>query len=105
MYNILSAKEIKKKFRNALMKDVSLQAIHHIANKLGYKQKHIGGKVGYDKSVYTALTRHLNELMEYDKAMSAKPSQKALKQPQIEPNYYMMNGERDNRDYEWESVM
>lgn len=87
------------------MKDVSLQAIHHIANKLGYKEKHIGGKVGYDKSVYTVLTRHLNELMDYDKAIGIKRSQKPLKQPQIEPNYYMMNGERNNRDYEWESIM
>lgn len=106
MYDLLSAKEIRKRFRNACGKDVSLPAIHHVAQGIGYREKQIGGKRGYHKSVYTALTQHFKELVDYDKARVAKASQKPPKQPkQIswnDGNYFTYNGEKDNADYEWE---
>jgi hypothetical protein len=109
MYDLLSAKEIRKRFRNACGKDVSLPAIHHVAQGIGYREKQIGGKRGYHKSVYTALTQHFKELVDYDKARVAKASQKPPKQPkQIswnDGNYFTYNGEKDNADYEWESLI
>jgi hypothetical protein len=106
MYDLLSAQEIRKRFRNALGRDVSLQAIHHVAQKIGYKEKHIGGKRGYHKSLYTALTQHFKDLVDYDTAKAAKTPQKAVKRPKEvtwnDGNYYAYNGERDNDDYGWE---
>ena len=101
MYDLLTAQEIRKRFRCVFGKDVSLQAIHYVAKKIGYKQKHIGSKNGYHKSVYTALTQHFRELLEYDATMCNKPQEKPRKQP-ILGDYYAYNGERDNVDYEWE---
>jgi hypothetical protein len=63
--------------------------------------KHIGGKKGYDQSLYTALTRHLKELLDYDSQHTVKTYQKPQKQPNL-GDYYTYNGERDNIDYEWE---
>jgi hypothetical protein len=102
MYNLLTAQQIRKNIRQTTFKDISLKAIHDIAQKLGYTQKHIGNKVGYHKSVYTALWQHIKELVDYDASLKAKVPQKALKSPKTD-NYYVYNGERDNRDYEWES--
>lgn len=96
-----SAQEISKKFRNALGKNISPRAINVFAEKLGYHMKRIGGKKGYDQSLYTALTRHLKELLDYDSKQIAKTPQKAQKQ-QILGDYYTYNGERDNIDYGWE---
>ena len=96
-----SAQEISKKFRNALGKNISPRAIHAFATKLGYHMKHVGGKRGYDQSLYTALTRHLKELLDYDTQLTARTQQKPQKQPNL-GDYYTYNGERDNVDYEWE---
>ena len=63
--------------------------------------KRIGGKKGYDQSLYTALTRHLKELLDYDSQQTVKTPQNAQKQPSL-GDYYTYNGERDNIDYEWE---
>ena len=106
MYDLLSAKEIRKRFRNVYGKDVSLLAIHHVAQKIGYREKQIGGKRGYHKSVYTALTQHFKDLVDYDKAKAAKAPQKPQKQPKEitwnNDNYFTYNGEKDNVDYERE---
>ena len=96
-----SAQEISKKFRNALGKNISPRAINVFAEKLGYHMKRVGGKRGYDQSLYTALTRHLKELLDYDSKQIAKTPQKPQKQPNL-GDYYTYNGERDNIDYEWE---
>lgn len=104
MYDLLSAQEIRKRFRNALGRDVSLQAIHHVAQKIGYNEKHIGGKRGYHKSLYTALTQHFKDLVDYDAAKAAETRQMPQKRPNL-GDYYAYNGERDNKDYEWESLI
>jgi hypothetical protein len=96
-----SAQEMSKRFRMTLGKNVSPRAIHVFAEKLGYHMKRIGGKKGYDQSLYTALTRHLKELLDYDSQQTVKTSQKPQKQP-ILGDYYTYNGERDNIDYGWE---
>ena len=101
-----SAQEISKKFRNSLGKNISPRAINVFAKRLGYHMKHIGGKKGYDQSLYTALTRHLKELLDYDSQHTVKTSQNPQKQPKEivwdDDNYEAYNGERDNIDYEWE---
>jgi len=101
-----SAQEISKKFRNSLGKNISPRAIHVFAEKLGYHMKRIGGKKGYDQSLYTALTRHLKELLDYDSQQIVKTPQNAQKRPREvvwnDDNYETYNGERDNNDYEWE---
>ena len=96
-----SAQEISKKFRNSLGKNISPRVIHVFAEKLGYHMKRIGGKKGYDQSLYTVLTRHLKELLDYDSGQTVKTPQKPQKQPNL-GDYYTYNGERDNIDYEWE---
>lgn len=116
MYDLLSAKEIRKKFREGLGRDVSLQAIHYMADKLGWKQRHIGGKIGYHRTFYTALAQHLTELLACDTKIKAKlpfddlkktqKPKKSVKKPKEitwnDGNYFTYNGERDNADYEWE---
>lgn len=101
-----SAQEISKKFRNSLGKNISPRAIHVFAEKLGYHMKRIGGKKGYDQSLYTVLTRHLKELLDYDTNIVVKTQQKPQKQPREvvwdNDSYETYNGERDNNDYEWE---
>lgn len=96
-----SAQEMSKRFRMTLGKNISPRSIHVFAEKLGYHMKRIGGKKGYDQSLYTALTRHLKELLDYDTQQIAKTPQKPQKQQNL-ANYYAYNGERDNIDYEWE---
>ena len=76
-----------------------------MADRLGYTKKRIGGKIGYDQSLLSAITRHFNEAVEYDNECHKKMAQKPLKQPQMSPrelDYVGYNGERDNIDYEWE---
>jgi hypothetical protein len=101
-----SAQEISKKFRNSLGKNISPRAIHVFAEKLGYHMKRIGGKKGYDQSLYTALTRHLKELLDYDAQQAVRKHQKPQKQPKEivwdDDNYETYNGERNNVNYEWE---
>lgn len=97
MYDLITAQEIRKRIRNHFMKDVSLKAINHLAQKLGYNIKTIGGKKGYNKSAYTAIQRHWNELLVYDNEKPHRPTKQ-----QTQGDYYMYNGERDNKDYDWE---
>ena len=101
---IWSAQEMSKKFRMSLGKNISPRSIHVFAEKLGYHMKRVGGKKGYDQSLYTALTRHLKELLDYDTNIVVKTQQKPQKQSNL-GNYYTYNGERDNKDYEWESLI
>ena len=96
-----SAQEMSKRFRMTIGKNISPRAIHVFAEKLGYHMKRIGGKKGYDQSLYTALTRHLKELLDYDSQQTVKTPQKPPKQSNL-GDYYTYNGERDNIDYEWE---
>ena len=73
----------------------------YMASKLGYTKKQFGGKIGYDQSLITAITRHFNEAVKYDEGLGVKVPQKSQKQP-IMGDYYAYNGERDNVDYNWE---
>ena len=73
----------------------------YMASKLGYTKKQFGGKIGYDQSLITAITRHFNEAVKYDEGLGMKAPQKSQKQP-IMGDYYTYNGERDNIDYDWE---
>ena len=98
---IWSAQEMSKKFRMSLGKNISPRSIHVFAEKLGYHMKRVGGKKGYDQSLYTALTRHLKELLDYNSQQTVKTPQKPQKQSNL-GDYYTYNGERDNIDYEWE---
>lgn len=94
--------EIIKKFRTegACIK-FSPRTIGYMASKLGYKKKRAGGKIGYDQSLITAISRHIREAVAYEEGLKNKTSQKPKKQS-IETNYFAQNGERDNVDYEWE---
>lgn len=94
--------EIVKRFRTeGACYKFKPQTITYMAKKLGYSPKRIGGKVGYDSSLMTAISRHFNEAVEYDKGSGMKVPQKSRKQP-IMGDYYTYNGERDNVDYDWE---
>lgn len=94
--------EIIKRFRTeGACYKFKPNTISYMANKLGYRTKRIGGKVGYDSSLMTAISRHFKDAVEYDKGLSMKTSQKSLKHPNM-GDYYTYNGERDNVDYDWE---
>lgn len=99
---ILTINEIIKRFRTeGQCYKFKPQTILYMASKLGYTKKRFGGKIGYDQSLITAITRHFNEAVEYDKGLGMKVPQKPLKQPNM-GDYYTYNGERDNVDYDWE---
>jgi hypothetical protein len=102
---LLTIGEIIKRFRTeGACYKFSPKTITYMAKKLGFGLKRVGGKVGYDQSLITAITQRFNEAVEYDKGFGAKEPQKALKQPKM-GDYYTYNGERDNKDYEWESMI
>lgn len=99
---LLTISQIIKRFRTeGQCYKFKPQTIMYMASKLGYTKKRFGGKIGYDQSLITAITRHFNEAVEYDKGLGMKVSQKPRKQP-IMGDYYTYNGERDNIDYDWE---
>lgn len=103
---LLTINQIIERFRThgACVK-FSPQTIIYMADRLGYTKKRVGGKIGYDQSLITAITRHFNEAVEYDNECNKKMAQKPPKQPQMKPrelDYVGYNGERDNIDYEWE---
>ena len=99
---LLTVNEIIKRFRTeGECYKFSPKTIRHMADVIGYKLKRIGGKVGYNQSLITDIRRRFNEAVEYDKALKVKVSQKPRKQPNL-GDYYTYNGERDNKDYEWE---
>ena len=98
--------EIIKRFRTegACVK-FSPETIVHMANVIGYTKRRIGGKVGYDKSLITAISQRFKEAVDYEKGLGMKKAQMPLKQPQMQPkqlDYVGYNGEKDNVDYEWE---
>lgn len=99
---ILSINQIIKRFRTeGQCYKFKPQTIMYMANKLGYTKKQFGGKIGYDQSLITAITRHFNEAVKYDEGLAMKVPQKSRKQPNM-GDYYAYNGERDNVDYGWE---
>lgn len=99
---ILTINEIIKRFRTeGQCYKFKPQTITYMASKLGYTKKRFGGKIGYDQSLITAITRHFNEAVDYDKGLGMKVPQKPLKQPNM-GDYYTYNGEKDNIDYDWE---
>lgn len=99
---ILTINEIIKRFRTeGQCYKFKPQTISYMASKLGYTKKRFGGKIGYDQSLITAITRHFNEAVDYDKGLGMKVPQKPRKQPNM-GDYYTYNGEKDNVDYDWE---
>ena len=99
---LLTINQIIKRFRTeGQCYKFKPQTIMYMASKLGYTKKRFGGKIGYDQSLITAITRHFNEAVDYDKGLGMKMPQKSLKQPNM-GDYYTYNGERDNIDYDWE---
>ena len=72
-----------------------------MAKIIPYHKKRIGGKIGYDQSIITAIQQRFGEAVAYENSLKNKVSQKPPKQPNM-GDYYTYNGERDNIDYEWE---
>lgn len=102
MMRLLTVNEIIKRFRTSgSCTKFSPKTITYMARKLGYKPKHAGAKLGYDKSLITAISQHFREALEYEDSLKEKLLQKPLKRSKKE-DYYTFNGERDNVDYEWE---
>ena len=107
---LLTAQQIRKQFliSNPNRTTYSLEAIHHAANQLGYKMKSIGGKKGYDSSLYTALSRHRDLLSNYDKNKSLQPKYVVpngkSRNTNTDNEYQMFNGEPDRKDYIWETI-
>jgi hypothetical protein len=79
----------------------STRTIRHFAEDVaGYHLQRNGGLVGYDKSVYTALTRVFPDMVKYENERSIKKAQKAQKQViDYNPDKFI---EPDRADYEWE---
>ena len=102
--HLYTVQQIRKKLRERFQRDVSLSAIHYVAQKLGFQFMRIGMKRGYDISAYYELAQHFNELVEYDVNKSVKPRQTTQKQPSL-GDYYTYNGEKDNVDYDWEKKL
>lgn len=99
---LLTIREIIQRFRtHGRCIKFSPKTITYMAKKLGFGLKRIGGKIGYDQSLITAITQRLNDAIAYENSLKEKTPQKALKQAR-EGDYYTYNGERDNKDYEWE---
>jgi hypothetical protein len=94
--------EIIRKFRTegACIK-FSPKTISYMAGKLGYHIRRGGGKVGYDQSLITAISRHIMDAVEYERGIGT-PGRKKVGRAQAPTDYYSFNGERENVDYEWE---
>lgn len=109
--NILTINQIIKIFRTRKLPTsdglkLSSETIRYMANKLRYPLIHAGGKIGYYDSILMAIMQHIREAVEYEKGVQSRKAQRAPKVPktksQVDDNYYMRNGERDNVDYSWE---
>lgn len=94
--------EIIRKFRTegACIR-FSPKTISYMAGKLGYHIRRVGGKVGYDQSLITAISRHIMDAVEYERGVRTTASNVGGRR-QEPADYYSFNGERDNVDYEWE---
>lgn len=103
---LLTINQIIKRFRTeGRCFKFSPQTIMHMAEIIPYQQKRIGGKIGYDQSIITAIQRRFGEAVAYESSLKNKTPQKSPKQPQMKPrrlDYVAYNGERDNVDYDWE---
>ena len=99
---LLTIGEIIQRFRThgACVK-FSPETIGYMAKVLRFHKKRIGGKIGYDQSLITAITQRFSDAVAYENSLKEKKPQKPLKQPNM-GDYYTYNGERDNKDYEWE---
>lgn len=108
--SIWSIGTIQKYFKETRSTTISPKTIKDMAKRLGYSMKRVGGLRGYHKSLVTALSRHFNDMMEYEQSTSSKVRQTRQKQSyrtssksnNDSSQYYMMNGEPDKVDYEWE---
>ena len=99
---LLTIGEIIQRFRtHGRCIKFSPKTIVYMANLLRFGKKRIGGKIGYDQSLITAITQRLNDAIAYENSLKEKTPQRALKQAR-EGDYYTYNGERDNKDYKWE---
>ena len=106
MMRLLTVNEIIKRFRTSgSCTKFSPKTITYMARKLGYKPKHAGAKLGYDKSLITAISQHFREALEYEDGLKEKLLQKPLKQPITKPrelDYFAYNGEKYRPEYWWE---
>ena len=97
---IWTINRIKQNFRTTRGIKFSNETIMHFAKEAGYSIKHAGGIIGYDQSVYTALTKAFSDMVEYEKGLRAKKSQKPRKREiDYNPDKFI---EPDRADYEWE---
>ena len=87
--SILSAQQIRKRLRDECGKELTLFHIHSIMHGLGYRKIRIGRKIGYPINSFRRILAYVEKYQDY--------------QPSMVDNYFMYNGERDNRDYAWES--
>ena len=103
-YDILTAQDMVVKFRTDMGLDFSPEAINTVAKWLGYKKHTFGGVRGYKKTVYTALTQNIEKLKRCEEDIKTRKSLPKLKKAKYTPqeNYYMLNGEKDNKDYDFE---
>jgi len=97
---IWTINRIKQNFRTTRGIKFSNDTIMHFATRLGYKLKHAGGIIGYDQSVYSALTKAFPMMVEYEKGKGEERPQKAPKREiDYNPDKFI---EPDRADYEWE---
>ena len=97
---IWTINRIKQNFRTTRGIKFSNETIMHFAKEAGYSIKHAGGIIGYDQSVYTALTKAFSDMVEYEKGLRAKKPQKPRKREiDYNPDKFI---EPDRADYEWE---
>lgn len=97
---IWTINRIKQNFRTTRGIKFSNKTIMHFAKQAGYSLKHAGGIIGYDQSVYTALTKAFSDMVEYEKGLRVKQPQKAQKREiDYNPDKFI---EPDRTDYEWE---
>ena len=91
---------IIQNFRTTRGIKFSRKTIKHFAEEIGYHLKCSGGLIGYDKSLYTALTQRFPEMVKYENTRSIKKAQKPLKREiEYNPDKFI---EPDRADYEWE---
>lgn len=78
MATLVTIGEIIKKFRTegACIK-FSPKTILHMADVIGYHKQRSGGKVGYEKSLITAISQRIREAIEYE-TVSRKRSLRGL---------------------------
>ncbi len=103
---IVSAKEIAKKFKTYYGLDYSFETIHVMAKRLGFTLRTVGTKRGYVANIYTELQRHWRELSELDKQIKERKSKKENGNKRINRDYNPDKFiEPEGRiDYEWEKT-